>query len=138
MLQWQQRILFEISILSARFQDVNYDDEDFSWVHIPCFDLPLGWNQYHTGLLIELPTAYPDIPPDGFYVDKNLRPTNGRPMTHYFEDQGHYNPYAKCGWAWYCIHPSRTSWRPSAHVLQGDNLLKYIELIRMVLTQAAS
>lgn len=132
-----QRILQEIALLATRFDAINYDDEDFTWVHIPHFELPAGWNRDTTGLLILLPPAYPHVPPNGFYIDQRLRTRRGESISHYFQEQGPNNPLGSKGWAWYCIHADKGNWSPTASVFHGDNLLKYIELIRAVLTKIA-
>ena len=133
---WQKRIVQEVAILAVRFGNINYDEKRFAWIQLPDFELPPGWNQLKTDLLIELPAAYPEVPPDGFFINKNLRPTNGRTLEHYFQDQSQHNRLAHLGWAWYCIHPDKFIWTPSVSISRGDNLLKYIELIRLVLTEA--
>jgi hypothetical protein len=127
----KRRIYQEIILLAQRFEAINYDDVDFEWVHIPRFELPPGLGRPYTQLLILLPAGYPAIPPDGFYLDKRL------PLSsHYFQDRSH-NPLSHKGWAWYCIHTQKASWTPRASILDGDNLLTYVELIRAVLTAAA-
>lgn len=132
-----QRILQEIALLATRFDAINYDDEDFTWVHLPCFELPAGWSKRTTELLILLPPAYPQVPPNGFFIDQRLRTRRGGAVDHYYEDQGPQNPLGSKGWAWYCIHADRGNWSPTASVLHGDNLLKYVELIRTILTEIA-
>jgi hypothetical protein len=135
--QWQRRIAQEIALLATRFDEINFDDTGFGWVHIPRFELPRGWSRPTTELLILLPSAYPQVAPNGFYIDQRLRPLSGRVPAHYFEEPGTHNPLGDRGWAWYCIHAGRGNWSPKASVWQGDNLLKYIELIRAVLTEIA-
>ena len=130
------RILSEIAILAVRFGEVNFDEQGLEWVHIPVFELPTGWNQASTELLIDLPFTYPEVPPDGFYIEKNLAPLNGNSLEHYFQHH-EVNRHDHLDWAWYCIHPAKFSWQPSADITQGDNLVKYLELIRLALTEAA-
>lgn len=132
----KQRIQQEVILLARRFLEVDYDDEDFGWIRIPKFELPDGWSKRYTALLILLPPAYPDVPPDGFYIDKGLATKSGKPPSHYFQGRDHNRLYDK-NWAWYCIHAEKDNWQPSANLLKGDNLLKYIELIRAVLTKIA-
>jgi len=133
----QRRLALEIAILAVRFGEVNFDELAFSWVHILRFELPNGWNQTTTELLIDLPPAYPEVPPDGFYIEKNLTPLNGHSLEHYFQHDEYVNRHAHLDWAWYCIHPAGFSWQPSMDVTRGDNLVKYLELIRLALTEAA-
>jgi len=133
----QRRLLEEIAILAVRFGEINFDDIGFTWVHIPDFELPPGWNQAFTELMIDLPPLYPETPPDGFYIEKNLAPLNGNLLEHYFQHDDYVNRYTHQDWAWYCIHPAQFSWQPSVDITTGDNLVKYLELIRLALTEAA-
>lgn len=135
------RVQQEVALLRLRFKHVAYDDLGYRWVHLPRFELPEGWSKRETELLVMLPPAYPQLPPDGFFLDKRLTTRRGRTPGHYFQEQSRHNPYADRGWAWYCVHLSgggRGGWRASADVLQGDSLITYIEVIRLVLSQAAA
>lgn len=64
----QRRIVVEVRLLAAGYGEVNYDDQAFTWIHVPRFTLPRGWNAKSSGILLELPAQYPSIPPDGFYL----------------------------------------------------------------------
>jgi hypothetical protein len=116
--------------------DVEYDDEDGQWVHIACFPLPPGWDRPAIGLMLELPNGYPLLPPEGFYVDRNLRTVRGHGIDHFFERQSRLNPYASRGWGWFCIHLDRRAWRPTGDVRRGDNLLRVAVLIQTVMAEA--
>lgn len=130
----ERRILHEVQMLATGYGAVNYDDRAFTWVHVPGFALPRGWNVRKTGILLELPQEYPSIPPDGFYLLKGLRDTEGHTPSHYFQEGGTLNRYADRGWAWYCMH-ARGGWRATADIVSGHNLLKYLELIRAILSR---
>jgi hypothetical protein len=134
------RVKREVALLRLRFKKVEYDDLGYRWVHLPTFELPEGWNKRETELLVLLPPAYPQLPPDGFFLDRRLTTRRGQTPGHYFQEHSSHNPYADRGWAWYCMHVSsegRGGWRATADILEGDSLLTYIELIRLVLSQAA-
>jgi hypothetical protein len=133
-----QRVYQEALLLARQFGVVDYDDEDGRWVQIPRFPLPLGWDRRTTGLLLVLPSGYPHVPPDGFYIDRFLRTRNGQRVEHYFEREGSHNPYTDQGWGWFCIHLDRGAWRPTGDVFHGDNLLKLTALIRAILTEVAA
>ena len=133
-----QRICQEAMILAKQFGIVDCDDEDGRWVYIPHFQLPAGWDRSATGLLLVLPSGYPHVPPDGFYIDRFLRTRKGRRVDHYFEERSDYNPYADRGWGWFCIHLDRGGWRPTSDVHLGDNLLKLTALVRAILTEVAA
>jgi len=133
-----ERVYQEADLLARQYGVADYDDEDGRWVHVLYFPLPAGWDRRTTGLLLELPDGYPHVPPEGFYIDRFLRTRSGQQVDHYFEERGHYNPYADKGWGWFCIHLERGAWRPTADVLGGDNLYRLTVLIRAILTEAAA
>jgi len=133
-----RRILQEVVLLAMAFGEVNFDENCYTWVHIPRFRLPAGWNKATTELLVELPRAYPQVGPDGFYLDKRLRDRQGRTPGHYFEEKSRYNRYAHLGWAWFCLHQEpgkKGGWKATSDIMEGDNLVKYVELIRAILTR---
>jgi len=70
-------IASELTRLMARWPDVSFDHAGQRW-HFPTWHLPPGWNQGETRLWIPCPAAYPQIPPDNFYVDAALRLADGR------------------------------------------------------------
>ncbi len=127
------RIVQEAYLLAQCYGAANYDENAFSWVHVPAFHLPRGWNMSQTDILLELPSKYPLLPPDGFYLAQNLRDSRGRTPGHYFQEGGSLNRYADRGWAWFCIHANR-AWNPTNDIISGHNLIKYLELIRAILT----
>ena len=132
-----RRVVLEVLLLAMAFGEVNFDENCCTWVHIRRFRLPAGWNKAATELLIELPSAYPQVGPDGFYLDRRLRDRSGRTPAHYFEERGRYNKYADRGWAWFCLHQEpgkRGGWRAANSIMDGDNLIKYVELIRAILS----
>lgn len=133
-----RRVYEESLLLALQFGTVDYDDKAGSWVRIPYFPLPVGWDRGTTGVLFELPHGYPHVPPDGFYIDRFLRTRYGRQIGHYFENRGRFNRYADHGWGWFCIHLESGAWHPAAEVARGDNLLKLAALIRAILTRAVS
>ena len=136
-----QRILQEVLLLGMAFGEVSYDSNGYLWVHVRRFPLPPRWSQVSTELLIELPAAYPQVGPDGFYLDSGLRDPRRRSPNHYFEEQGRNNRYAHLGWAWFCPHQEPLTsggWRATADIMKGDNLVKYVELIRAILNRKAS
>jgi hypothetical protein len=133
-----QRVYREAVLMARQFGTVEYDDEDGRWVHIPRFPLPEGWDRATTALMLVLPSGYPHVPPNGFYIDRFLRTQRGRRIDHYFEERGGYNPYADKGWGWFCIHLRQRAWRPTGNVVGGDNLLKLTLLIGAILMEAVA
>lgn len=67
----------ELSRLIIRWPEISFSDTKLRW-HIPAWPLPSGWNRDVTPLWIPCPAAYPQVPPDNFYVDAALRLVDGR------------------------------------------------------------
>ena len=122
------RIRKEVVALALNYGPANYDDQEGRWVRLAHLPLPTGWNRDATSLLIELPTAYPEVPPSGCFIDKGLNCSS-----HYYPGSQH-NRYSELGWAWFCLHFDQ-GWKPSADVWSGDNLLTIVETIRTALSE---
>ncbi len=117
-----QRVYEEVVQIARRYQTVDYDEEEGTWVCIPEFPMPKGWNKVATALMFELPSNYPHMPPDGFYIDQHMK-KYGSLMIPYFENNNRHNRYADRGWAWFCLHLNKHAWRPKTNILAGDSLL---------------
>jgi hypothetical protein len=129
-----RRVEDEALLLGLHFGEVEYDDQAGSWIMLPRFPLSPRFDRKSCAMLIELPAAYPAVPPFGVFVDCDLTL-----LDHYFPDAGTLNPHANQGWAWLCLHARRGdigSWRPSARVIEGDNLLILLVLARALLDEA--
>jgi hypothetical protein len=132
-----RRIPLEVTLLGQRYGKVEYDYTGLTWVHIPEFPLPSGWNKAETQLLIELPPTYPLVGPEGFSLDPYLRTRAGRTPAHYLEPQARQQR-GRGRWVWFCLERKDGpggGWRTAARILDGDNLLAYTELIRAVLSR---
>lgn len=123
-----EEFMVEVELLRLRYGQVGFDDVA-KWVHILRFDLPKGWDRKTTGLLIEIPPAYPSTPPYDFFIDQRIRTKEGRTPKHYYQD----SKYKEQGWAWLCLHIQ--SWRPHPNVVDGDSLLTVTECIYTQLTE---
>lgn len=94
-------IMANILLLRDEFGRVDCDTT-FDWILIHRFPLPAGrFNKATTAVFLRLPGEYLNNP-DGFefYIDKDIKAVDGRPMDHIFADCG-YNDlfrkgYAKC------------------------------------------
>lgn len=124
---------------------LTWDTADGTWVAIKRVAVPPRLTNDGRGsvdVLILIPPAYPQVPPDGFYCDMALRIEN-----HYFKgwrDQ-HYPQWQQDllsrNWQWFCAHAHQggagSTWQASANVKNGDNLLTYLRLCLAILgTQA--
>jgi hypothetical protein len=94
--------------------------DSLEWVKFPEFSLPSGWNRSATSLLVLVPLGYPVTPPDNFYVASGLRTASGAMPSNYNEGHSHLGEQ----WGQFSYHVEE--WKPSADLLQGDNLLTFM------------
>ena len=124
---YQARLIAEFQLLGDHFGDGEFDEQDFQGVLIYAFDLPVGYNQTHSQLLILLGGLYPEAPPDAFYLNRGLR-RYGRVPGHYFEESIGDQKFLGQGLAYYCLH--LTTWRPNgSSIILGDNLLTAVNAV---------
>ena len=127
---YEKRKLLNFRLVQEIYGRCKWDDLGYSWLYLQRLPLPPGrWNKRYTGLLLEIPDAFPEVPPTHFYVDKDLRDRRGRKPGHYFEE----NAYSSLRWAYFCLH-LEGSWRPAARIEDGDNLVTVIDRIQVGLT----
>lgn len=107
---------------------LTWDEDDGTWVAIKSVPVPPRMTDNGRGVidvLILVPPAYPQIPPDGFYCDRTLR------IKNYFHEgwrDQHYPQWQQDllsrNWQWFCAHAHRgdigSTWRASTNVKQGD------------------
>jgi hypothetical protein len=127
-----ERIFAEIFLLRKVYEQVDYDGEDFRWVHIPYYELPPGFNEPVGELLIELPKNYPFSPPQNFFLHKDIKTFEGYSIDHYYSNPSMSKYYEK-GWAWFCIHIKK--WKAVNDIIQSDNLLTCIDLVYTTLSE---
>jgi hypothetical protein len=121
--QRANRILAEVSLLAARFGNVQVD-ADLTCVVIKRFDLPQDFNKNHATLLIDLGSSYPSFPPRDWYLSRGLR-KNGHVSEHYFNSFSE-KTYCQQGYAWYSFHIKE--WQPNPYsMIKGDNLLTAVQ-----------
>ncbi|MEQ8192432.1 MAG: E2/UBC family protein [Candidatus Eremiobacterota bacterium] len=103
------------------------------WVYVEDFELPAGWKQTFTPILVTTSQYYPSDPPDGFFLSNELCDIYDRKPSHYFEEKSAHNSLSHKNWAWYCIHPD---WNPGYDIRDGDSIAKYLTLIHLTLSEA--
>jgi len=118
-----RRVDEEVRLLQGWFERVEYDAAGRNWVLVYDVPLPAGFNRPSTHALLLIPAEYPEVPPDGLFVDKGLNLPE-----HYVQQQSHNNPFGNKSWAWLCAHFDGNSWRPAADVGSGDNLVTLMGL----------
>jgi hypothetical protein len=133
-----RRLQMEASLLSAAYNGGVEWSLDTSactyWLRVPRFRLPRGWNANTTQIMVTVSDSYPQLPPDGFYLNRYLRDAYGRRPGHYFEERSAHNAFADRGWAWFCIHVE--TWNSSIDPMEGDSIIKYLGLIYDVMSLA--
>jgi len=137
----KSRLRAELQLLAARYGTVNSDQRDGAWIYVPHFPLPRGWNKREVEILIDVPygnPGYPHVPPEWFWTDRKLAASDGRPISHFFNQRSqNYRNYADRmyldkGWGHFCVH--LTAWRPAAglRLREGHTLLSYLDLIATI------
>lgn len=127
------RVREEIELLKKQFPDLQCGDQ-LNWVLIPELVLPLGrFNKAKTKILFIIPAGYPQTGPDNFFVDADLRMSNGATALAFNAgSESGSGPAPVAGsWGWFSWHPQ--NWRPSATIEGGDNLCGFIRSVQMCL-----
>lgn len=111
----------EINLLEKRYYKVEADS-NYQWFIIREFVLPEGWNKLSTDLLILIPSGYPNIPPDNFYTDNELRVAAGNILPNRTSQTRQLNQQ----WLQFSYHVDKTTWKPHADILCGHNLQTFM------------
>ncbi|MEU4229126.1 E2/UBC family protein [Nonomuraea sp. NPDC026600] len=125
-------------LLGRRYGEVSFDSQDASWIHIPSFPLPPGWDRRQVAILIDIPwgtPGYPSVAPEWFWTEHDLRTKTGKKIGHFFVEapiRDSDRDYLAAGWGHFCVH-LQGPWRPSTNIANGHNLLSYANLIWSVL-----
>jgi len=115
------RRLQEIELLRKKYGPLE-QGANLEWVLFKEFPLPSGWNRSTTPLLVLIPSGYPMVPPDNFYVQTGLRLASGAMPSNFSEGQNQLGQQ----WAQFSFHVQKEEWRPTAGILEGDNLLTFM------------
>ncbi|WP_250291380.1 E2/UBC family protein [Frankia sp. CiP1_Cm_nod1] len=130
-----RRIRLEAAQLAGAYRGLRIADDD-SWILIPEFRLPAGWEPARTTVLVVVPVTYPECAPDGFFLGSRLRRRDADGGSGGLVAPGHYyrdynNPYADLGYVWYCLEDPYRRWNPGL-----DSLFTFVEAIRTYLGTA--
>lgn len=128
-----QRVSEEIALLKAKYGNLEHN-ENLDWILVPDFQLPRGrFNKERSRLFFLIPAPYPNAGPDNFFVDGDLRLIDGTNPPGF--NQGPNSSNGSCpipgNWGWFSWHP--VSWRPSAKVEEGDNLMTFLRGVNQCL-----
>lgn len=128
-----ERVRAEIELLKKQFPELRYGDQ-LDWVLIPELVPPAGrFNKKNTKVLFKIPPGYPQTGPDNFFVDADLRLSNGTPPPAFnIGSQSSNGPAPIEGsWGWFSWHPQ--GWRPAEAIEGGDNLVGFVRGINLCL-----
>jgi len=116
----------EVLNLAHQFGTVEWDEKYGTWVYIPELPLPPQYHKQFTPCYLKIPEKYPEVPPDGSYVDPDLDIQNPHFGISSHEFRG--KPLT-----WICAHLK--GWRPKQPWPQGNNLITVIEAVLYQLNQ---
>lgn len=128
-----ERVAAEIQLVRLRFPAVRHGDK-YDWILVPEYPLPQGrFTMVNTNLLFRLPPGYPSTGPDDFFVEGGLRLVGGTSPPGFNQgSQSSSGPAPIPGnWGWFSWHP--VSWRPTANIRDGDNLLTFLRGVNQCL-----
>ena len=98
-------------------------------VLFPGFALPLGYDRAQADLLLRLSPGYPDVPPDMWWFDPPVTPSDGRPI----QATESREQYLGRAWQRWSRHLNQGQWRPGT-----DSLETFLALIRRELQRSAA
>jgi len=121
----------EIGLVQSRFDDIEVGS-DGDWIIVGRWALPPGWNKTVLKVLVLVPLGYPATPPDNFYTDLDLRIEGGA-------QPGNTSATSQLGreWLQFSYHVEAGDWQPHAEVLEGHNLLTFLEGVRARLNEVS-
>ena len=114
-----ERLLQEVEILRKQYGELEYDP-NVTWILFKEFKLPSGWYKEYIELLIKVPSGYPSIPPDNFFVPTGFKLASGQPIDRCTL----VAPFLDKAWLQFSYHIDG-EWNPSENILEGDNLMSF-------------
>lgn len=121
----------EFELVEAAYGELE-PSPTFDWFVVKRWPLPPGWNKTETAVLVLLPTGYPVTPPDNIYTDPDLCLADGRPPGNaegFIDHNGRR-------WRLFSYHIEPGDWQPHADVLQGHNVLTFLQGAAQRLSEA--
>lgn len=128
------RITREVALLQSAYLGLQYDGG--SWVLIPNYLLPSGWNRERTDVAFQIPTGYPATPPYGIYVPTGIRFGAASPSS-YTEPAANQPPFPGT-WAIFSWSPDDGEWQvPSAETIGRASLMSFVRGFQVRFAQGA-
>lgn len=129
------RLALECLALSDRYgQEVTFGYDPIIrrwWVRLPALNLPDGWKQRQTPVLVTVSDLYPMAAPDGFLISNRLVDRWGKSPAHFYGNNGQHEHLTNAGYGWFCLHPK--GWKGDHDYRDGDSIAKYFALIEVAL-----
>ena len=135
---FQTWLVLNAALLSKVFGSdyVLIDDKNWKCLQVLNFELPMNWDRCFTELLIEFPHCTNTIlPPDKFYIERELRTTTGNIPKHYYEND-YFNDKSREGWARFSFH-IEGNWQPSLDMRHGTTMIKVLDSLYNGMYEAA-
>lgn len=121
----------ELRLVEAKYGDLEVDP-NFEWFIIKRWALGPGWNLTETVVLVLFPPGYPVTPADNFYTSNDLRlATGGEPSSTSLNANQAGRTWRQFSW-----HVEASDWKPTAEVLDGHNMLTFLEGVSKRLSEA--
>ena len=117
-----ERIQVELSLIQQAFPDMVYQEEG-SWVYLPSYPLPKGWNREATDVAFQISDGYPAAPPYGFYVPSGIE-FDGTTPNNYTDPASNQPPFGET-WGIFSWAPIDGEWKPTGDARRGSNLLQW-------------
>ncbi len=128
------RLAKELELLLRAFPDAKH--ENASWVFIPRYPLPPGWNRECTDVAFQVPAGYPATPPYGIYVATGIRFGTAMPSS-YTEPAGNQPPFPGT-WAIFSWAPGDGEWQvPSTEIIGRASLLSFVRSFQVRFAEGA-
>ena len=127
-----ERRVDEVKLLRRKYKEIDHGPQ-YDWIIVRNVAIPPGWNRLMTDVLLLLGPAYPNTPPDNFYVPTGLRLSNGHPPGGFTLGNFAFN----CtNWDTFSWH-HEAGWTPAANIEDGSNLLDVMREIERRLSEAS-
>jgi hypothetical protein len=122
-LQTTPRLIEEIDLVRRHFSELEFVEAG-SWVRIPGYRRPAGWEPACSEIAFQVPPGFPATPPYGFYVPVGSK-FNGVAPSSYTEPADPRPPFDG-PWGKFSWQPESADWQPKATVAGGSNLLSWV------------
>jgi hypothetical protein len=119
----QPRVVKELDLLQKAYPALKHGGG--SWVFIPDYLLPPGWNRTSTDVVFQIPAGYPATPPYGIFVPVGIRFDAASPSS-YTEPAANQPPFPGV-WAVFSWAPGDGEWQvPFTEVIGRASLLSFV------------